>query len=254
MASLRDLDVRRHLDDPALKPALVRPVFDLIAPRYDTFTRVFSFGMDARWKSALVADAVDALGGSPCVRAVDLACGTGDLALRLAARVPGVRVRGVDASPTMVAYGRARLLAAPASVAARVVIEDGDMARLGGADQAVDVVTAGYAFRNGPPLAEAIGEAARVLRRGGVLATLDFYRPDNRAWRAAFLAYLRMAGGAVGWWWHREPLAYSYIAHSIDRHVTADEFSDTIRAAGLELVRSSSYLGGGIATHVARRA
>jgi demethylmenaquinone methyltransferase/2-methoxy-6-polyprenyl-1,4-benzoquinol methylase len=94
------MDLEEHLRDPSRKQGYVTTMFDLISPRYDAFTRAFSFGMDAAWKRELV-DAVVARVPSDSAIA-DLACGTGDLALALARRLPRARIEGLDASPRMV--------------------------------------------------------------------------------------------------------------------------------------------------------
>lgn len=252
MVRLRDLNLGRHLADPALKPRFVTPMFDIVAPRYDDFTRYFSFGMDRGWKADLVRFALAAQ--PQPARAVDLACGTGDLAIAVAEAAPGVRVLGVDASREMIAFARARLSSQPAEVAGRIDALPGDLGAIPAATSSADLVTAGYAFRNGPPIGESLREAARVLRPGGVLAVLDFYRPRSKPWRRLFLAYLRAAGNTFGWWWHREPVVYGYIAESIDAFVTAAEFSEALIQAGFVDVRCERKLGGGVALHLARRA
>jgi len=199
MVRLRDLDLDHSLAEPERKAEFVSPMFALIAPRYDDFTRLFSFGMDTGWKRALVAGS---LASRPDPRqVVDLGCGTGDLALAVAAAAPGARITGVDASREMLAFAKVRALAAGAE--GRVAFELGDFGRLNVATGSADLVTAGYAFRNGPPLDVALREVARITRPGGVLAVLDFYRPEIAMWRRVFLAYLRAAGNVVGWWWHR---------------------------------------------------
>lgn len=251
MRRLRDFDLVRHLADPALKPRFVTPMFDLVAPRYDDFTRLFSFGMDRLWKRELLASALSQAPDPGA--ALDIACGTGDIAFAVAAARPGTTVRGVDASEEMLAFARTRASVEPAARSASVVFESGDLAALPAPDASVDMVTAGYAFRNAPALEPALAEAARVLRPGGVLAVLDFYRPAVAPWRALFVAYLQAAGNIVGWWWHREPLAYGYIAHSVRRHVTAAEFSACLARAGFGDAIVRTHLGGGIAIHVARR-
>lgn len=249
MTRLRDLDMRAHLADPARRQDFVTPMFDEIAPRYDRFTRLFSFGMDAGWKRALVDVVAGACAADAPRRVLDLACGTGDLAFALARRFAAADVRGVDASPEMIALAARRARAD----GPRVRFEVGDMMRLPAADGSVDVVTAGYGFRNVPDHRAALREAARVLRPGGVLATLDFYRPALPVWRPLFLGYLRVAGDLVGWWWHREPKVYGYIAESIRVFTTAGGFADDCEAAGLVVTRVRTMLLGGIAIHVARR-
>jgi len=248
MDRLGDLDLRAHLSDPSRKQAFVTPMFDLVAPRYDEFTRVFSFGMDARWKGALIADATSGLKVNV---AVDVACGTGDLALRVARAADSAHVTGVDPAAEMLA--RAAVRARVAGLDSRVTFSSGHADDLPFDSGSVDLVTAGYCFRNTPSFESALSESARVLRVGGRLAVLDFYRPASAAWRELFLAYLRLAGNAVGWWWHREPVAYGYIAPSIRSFVTRDAFTALLGRHGFRDIAVRSYLGGGVATHVATR-
>ena len=246
MPRLRDLDLARHLADPALKQRFVTPMFELVAPRYDDFTRAFSYGMDGKWKRVAVAElASHATSGS---RVMDLACGTGDLAFAAAAAIPASRVAGVDASPRMIESARAR-----ATHAGGPSFTVGDMAHLDATDASLDAITAGYAFRNVPDHRAALREAARVLRPSGVIVTLDFFRPQAAPWRALFLAYLRVAGNLFGWWWHREPVAYGYIAPSIAAFVGWRQFSADLDAAGFDVQRVHRYLMGGVAIHVATR-
>lgn len=253
---LRDLDVDAHLGDPAIKQRFVTPMFDIVATRYDRFTRIFSFGMDRGWKEELLADAVAGMDPAPATGAVvlDLACGTGDLAFSAASRIAGARVTGVDASPAMIDAAKTRRRALAGSAAGTVAFRVGDMTRLDGvADVSVDLVTAGYGFRNAPDFRAAIAECARVLKPGGRLLVLDFYRPESALWRALFLGYLRVAGDLVGWLWHREPVVYGYIARSIDHFVSWRAFSAALEEEGFTVERVRPHLFGGIAMHGARK-
>ena len=249
-AALGDLDLEAHLADPALKQQFVTPMFDTIAPRYDRFTRVFSFGMDRRWKAELIEWIRPAIG--PESRVLDLACGTGDLAFAAAERAVRGSVRGLDASTKMIALARER--AAREAPHGNVQFEVGDMSSLDTDASSVDAITAGYGLRNVPQYEVAVREIARVLKPGGVLATLDFYRPESVVWRSVFLAYLRVAGNWVGWLWHREPVVYGYIAPSIDHFVSWQRFSATLERNGLRVESVRVRLLGGVALHFARRA
>jgi demethylmenaquinone methyltransferase/2-methoxy-6-polyprenyl-1,4-benzoquinol methylase len=128
------------------------------------------------------------------------------------------------------------------------------MTALDASEASVDVVTAGYALRNVPDFRKALSEIARVLKPGGRLFTLDFYRPASPIWRRAFLAYLSAAGNAVGWLWHREPVVYGYIAHSVDHFVSIDAFNAALAETGFLVEHVHRKLLGGIAIHHARRA
>ena len=246
---LAELDVDTHLADPALKQRFVTPMFDLIAPRYDRFTRLFSYGMDRRWKAELIRWTTDSI--SERARVLDLACGTGDLAFAAGRRATRGEVIGIDASVEMIAIANRRALAEASTGNVRFVVDD--LSMLDFPDASVDAVMAGYALRNVPDHGRAIAEIARVLRPGGVLATLDFYRPESDLWRALFLRYLAVAGNCVGWLWHREPVAYGYIAKSIDHFVSWQSFSRTLTAHDLRVEGVRTKLLGGVALHFARR-
>jgi ubiquinone/menaquinone biosynthesis methyltransferase len=119
------------------------------------------------------------------------------------------------------------------------------------ADRSVDVVTTGYGLRNVPDLPAALAEIRRVLRPGGRLVALDFDRPESRAVRAIYLAYLDVVGGTLGWLLHREPAAYRYIPASIRRYPGAARVAGMMRAAGFPDARHVPVLGGLMAIHVA---
>jgi ubiquinone/menaquinone biosynthesis methyltransferase len=241
------MPVEQYLNDPARKQAFVTPMFDIIAPRYDDFTRAFSFGMDARWKRELVATVAATLPAAPI--ALDLACGTGDLAFALATLAPAGRITGLDASPRMIAAANARR-PREAPTPAFVV---GDLTDLDVDDASVDTVTAGYALRNVPDVRAALTEIGRVLKPGGRLYTLDFYRPARAWWRALFLGYLAAAGNTVGWLWHGEPVVYGYIARSVNHFISAESFTALLTDSGFTVERVRQKLLGGIALHTARR-
>ena len=152
---------------PEAKRQHVRRLFATIADRYDLVTRVLSYGMDARWKARL-SQAVAPRAGE---RALDLACGTGDIAYRLAGS--GAQVCGLDITPRMLQLARAK------TTPARCRWTAGDMTALPFADGSFDVVTTGYGLRNVPDLDAAVAEIARVLRPGGRFASLDFNRPES---------------------------------------------------------------------------
>jgi len=226
----------------------VTPMFEHIAPRYDAFTRLFSFGMDARWKATLM----DWFASHAPAHAdvLDVACGTGDLALRAGTLRPTASVLGIDAAAGMIERAQARVATLDVG---RIRFETGDLTRLPLPDASVDVVLGGYALRNVPQYEAALAELHRVLRPGGALLTLDFYRPANAAWCALFLGYLQLSGSVVGWWWHRAPVIYAYIAHSIRHYVTADDYARALTRAGFDVTARRDHLLGGIALHAAVR-
>jgi demethylmenaquinone methyltransferase/2-methoxy-6-polyprenyl-1,4-benzoquinol methylase len=219
----------------------VRRLFSTIADRYDLITVLLSYGRDRRWKQRLIADA--ALRPGECV--LDLATGTGDLAFLAAGR--DARVVGLDITARMVE------LAAEKSPPQGPRFLVGDMMALPFPDRSFDVITTGYGLRNVPDLAGAIGEAARVLRPGGRLLSLDFDRPASNAIRSLYLFYLTVVGGALGWLLHGDADTYRYIPASIRNYPGAAGVSELMRRAGFRRVTHRRVLGGLMAIHLAEQ-
>ena len=248
LARFRAQDLDAAMADASRKQGVVTPMFDVIAPRYDAFTRLYSFGMDAVWKHELIDAVVARSGGAS--RALDVACGTGDLGFALASHLPTLHVTGVDPSSEMLAIANER---ARSQAQGRVTFHLGAFATLPADTASIDVLTAGYGFRNVPDLEAAVRECARVIRPGGTLGSLDFFLPTNVIWRALLLWYLRLSGNIVGWWWHRTPAIYGYIARSIASFVTADQFTAMLERHGFRVVQTRRMLLGGSALHIAVR-
>ncbi len=226
---------------PDAKRRYVRRLFATIADRYDFITRFLSFGRDRSWKQRLM----DLSGVEPGWRVIDLACGTGDLALEASRR--GARVVGLDVTPRMIDLARVKEGAAPV---AWIV---GDMTALPVRADAFDLVLTGYGLRNVPDLAGAIAEIHRALRSGGRLCSLDFDRPEGLWVRRVYLAYLTVVGSALGWVLHRDPDTYRYIPASIRRYPGARGVATLLEQAGFRDVQHTRVLGGFMAIHIARK-
>jgi demethylmenaquinone methyltransferase/2-methoxy-6-polyprenyl-1,4-benzoquinol methylase len=241
MVQMRRPSLDGAFDAPDVKRRYVRGLFATIADRYDFITRFLSFGLDAGWKRRLV----DLSGAHPGQRALDLACGTGDVARELEAR--GAEVIGLDITARMIQLARLRR---PSRLVHWVV---GDMAALPAPAASFDLVTTGYGLRNVPDLATSLAEIHRVLRPGGLLCSLDFNRPDSAFVRAIYLGYLTVVGSILGWILHGNPDTYRYIPASIRRYPGARGVAELMQAAGFPDVRYVPVLGGLMAIHVGRR-
>jgi demethylmenaquinone methyltransferase / 2-methoxy-6-polyprenyl-1,4-benzoquinol methylase len=234
--------LRASLSTPETKAIYVRRLFETIADRYDLITVLLSYGQDRRWKKQLVA----AAGPLRDCQALDLACGTGDIAFGLAGG--GARVVGLDLTPRMLQLARAK----PEAAGVRAFVA-GDMMALPFATARFDVVTTGYGLRNVPRLEPAIDEIRRVLRPGGLLLSLDFDRPRHPLKRAIYLSYLTIVGSALGFVLHRDPDTYRYIPESIRRYPGAAAVCRLLRAHGFATCEHVPLLGGFMAIHRAVR-
>jgi demethylmenaquinone methyltransferase/2-methoxy-6-polyprenyl-1,4-benzoquinol methylase len=243
---VRDLD--SAFDSPAAKQRYVRQLFATIADRYDFITVVLSYGQDRRWKRRLV----DRAHVSHRDRVIDLACGTGDIALATAAR--GAAVVGIDVTPRMVQIARAKAARARRD-GLRMVPSFlvGDMVSLPLGDASADIVTTGYGLRNVPVLEPALDEIARVLRPGGRFLSLDFNRPSGAIVRGAYVAYLSLVGSILGRLLHGDPDTYRYIPQSILRYPGAEGITSELRKRGFDEVEAKRLLGGLMTLHVARK-
>lgn len=244
-------DLRTSLDTPAGKRRYVRRLFATIADRYDLITGVLSYGADARWKRRLVSMS-DA---APGARALDLACGTGDIAFALAAH--GARVTGLDITLRMVELAREKGTVTFFQKAKKgdcPLFLVADMLALPFEDSCFDLVTTGYGIRNVPDIDTALAEIRRVLRPGGRFLSLDFNRPSNALVRGAYLGYLTVVGSTLGWILHRDPDTYRYIPESIRRYPGAEAIVDRLAAHGFDGARYLPVLGGLMAIHSASAA
>jgi demethylmenaquinone methyltransferase/2-methoxy-6-polyprenyl-1,4-benzoquinol methylase len=227
---------------PDGKRRYVRTLFATIADRYDFITVALSYGQDRRWKRRLT----DLVQPRRDLRVLDLATGTGDIAIALAAR--GAEVVGLDVTHRMITLARAKN---DSRRPVRFVV--GDMIALPFANASFDAVTVGYGLRNVPDLAAAIAEASRVLKAGGRLVSLDFNRPANPAIRSLYLMYLTMVGGALGWVLHRDPDTYRYIPASLRTYPGAEGISGMLAVRGFSRVEHQPVLGGLMSIHLGFR-
>jgi len=234
--------LRASLATPEAKGRYVRRLFSTIADRYDLITVLLSCGLDQRWKRRLSALAQV----EPGIQALDLACGTGDIAFALSAN--GATTTALDITPRMLELAAAKQSRPnpPRWVA-------GDMMALPFASARFDLVTTGYGIRNVPILKTAIAEIHRVLKPGGLFLSLDFNRPGNALVRAVYLSYLTVVGSTLGFVLHGDPDTYRYIPESIRRYPGARAVCAVVREQGFVSCDYLPVLGGLMAIHRAVR-
>jgi ubiquinone/menaquinone biosynthesis methyltransferase len=235
--------LRAALASPDSKSRYVRRLFSTIADRYDLITVLLSYGQDRRWKRRVA----ELTAAGPGTRALDLACGTGDIAFAVAGR--GARVVGLDITHRMVQLAQLK----PRASGPAPSFVTGDMMALPFRDDAFDVVTTGYGIRNVPEISAAIAEMRRVLKPGGTLLSLDFDRPLNPLVRGVYLGYLTAVGSALGLALHRDPDTYRYIPESIRRYPGAAEVNAMFRREGFSASVHLPVLGGLMAIHHATK-
>lgn len=208
-------------------------MFDRIAHRYDLLNRVLSLGIDQRWRRRTVQAL--ALGDAPSPSLVlDLATGTGDLALLVADRQSGSRVVGLDPAERMLA--RAHGKAVDAGLERRVQLVAGDAEVLPFPDASFDGITMAFGIRNVPDRARALREMHRVMRPGGRVAILELSEPDGGVIGPLARFHVHTVVPWVGALLSGER-EYRYLQRSIAAFPHARAFAGMMEAAGLEMVR-----------------
>jgi demethylmenaquinone methyltransferase / 2-methoxy-6-polyprenyl-1,4-benzoquinol methylase len=221
-----------------LPPDQVRAMFDRITPAYDRMNRVMSMGMDGLWR----ARAVRCAGLAPGASAIDVCCGTGDLAIELLDAVSSRgRIVGLDFSERMLEAARAK--------SSQIEWIRGDALDLPFADGEFDAATVGFGVRNLPDIERGFRQMARVVRAGGRVVCLELTEPPRlvapfaRVWTDRAVPLL---GRLVA----READAYRYLPASVRRFPPAAELAAIMREAGLERVQYRRLSGGAVALHV----
>ena len=227
----------------ARRSARVNDLFATIAPRYDLINDLQSFGLHRWWKRRLLRLAAVRSGES----ALDLCCGTGDVAFALAAA--GAHATGLDFSGPMLAVAEQRRRRGqgaklPVEAEANPKFLQGDALRTPFPDAHFDVVTISYGLRNLASVDDGLREMWRVLRPGGRLLVLDFGKPDNAAWRGAYFTYLRFAVPVFGRVFCRNAEAYAYILESLQHYPAQRGVHERLGALGAADARIVTFLGG----------
>ena len=226
--------------------ATVRRMFSRIVPRYDLMNALMTFGLDRRWRRLAAAAALP----TADERALDLACGTGDLAITLAS-TGAARVVAVDFCVEMIEVACQKAATLPSG---RVEFVVGDGLSLPFADGAFESVTIGFGLRNFADVPAGLAEIARVIRPGGRLVCLEMTHPPFRPLNLLFRPYLHWIVPVLGGFVSGDFAAYRYLPRSVDRFPDAPALADLLRAAGFADV-AYRYLGlGAVALHVAARA
>jgi len=233
---------------PGEKKPLVRGVFDSVAGRYDLMNDLMSVGIHRLWKR----DLVEHLGPRPGQRLLDVAGGTGDVALRLHRRTGGAaRVTVCDLTPAMLAVGRDRAI--DAGVAAGIDWVCGDAEHLPFRSGTIDGYTIAFGLRNVTDIDAALREARRVLRPGGRFLCLEFSRLAVPGLDRLYDLYSFEVLPRLGRWIAGDADSYRYLAESIRRFPPQEELVERMVAAGLVRAGYTNLTGGIVALHSAWR-
>ncbi len=227
----------------------VQRMFTHIARGYDGFDHLASMGNDFLWRPRALWDLDRFRGSGPVRRALDLGCGTGDLAVLVARHFPASRVVAADFTAAMLARVRVRHARAPEL--GRIDLGRANGLRLPFADGSFDLVTNAFVLRNFADLPTALREIRRVLRPGGVSLTLEITEPGSRLVRELFHAYFDRVvpwmGAAVG-----SEGPYRYLPESLRSLPPPAGILERLRTAGFARVAAKPQSMGIVTTFLAQ--
>ncbi len=216
----------------------VRELFNTIAPRYDRINDLQSLWMHHRWKRHLVQLAKI----EPGQRALDLCCGTGDIAQALAAQ--GAKVTALDFSAPMLKIARQR------KAGADIEFLEGDALDTGQPAEHFDAVTIAYGLRNLAGFDVGLREMHRVAKPGGRLCVLDFGKPTNRLIHFWYESYLKWIVPRFGQWLCKDAPAYAYIHESLKDYPAQTGVAEAMKKLGCKKIQTHNLLLGTMAINI----
>ena len=222
-------------------------MFDNIAPTYDKLNHILSFSIDKMWRRRVVR----LVRRLKPLRVMDLATGTGDLAIKLAKRIPEARIMGVDLSEKMLAVAAEKVRRQ--GLDDHIALYQGDAEQLDVADGVLDVVTVAFGVRNFGNLEVGLREIWRSLRSGGHIVILEFSTPSNPIVRKLYEFYSNHIMKPVGGMLSKDQKAYDYLPDSIVEFPAPDKFIELLQSVGFEECRRRSQSCGIAQIYIARK-
>lgn len=217
------------------KKEQVEEMFDNIAPTYDRLNHIMSLNIDRIWRRRVMR----------IVRRVkpqqimDVATGTGDLAIAMARKVNEAHILGVDLSEEML--GEARKKIQKQGLEKRISLEKGDAENLTMvASESIDTATVAFGVRNFENIERGLSEIYRTLRPGGKLVVLEFSMPKNRLVRWVYRQYAHRLLPRIGGMISKDKQAYTYLPDSVEEFPAPERFAEMLKEVGFKSVKLSS--------------
>lgn len=217
------------------KKEQVEQMFDNIAPTYDRLNHIMSLNIDRMWRRRVMR----IVRRSKASKIMDMATGTGDLAIAMAKRMERAEILGIDLSEEMLAVARSKVKRL--GLEQRITLLKGDAESLTMvADGVMDVATVAFGVRNFENLEGGLAEIYRTLKAGGKLVVLEFSIPRNRLVRWVYAQYSHRLIPRIGALISKDREAYTYLPESVDEFPSPERFTDMLLGVGFKEVRRRS--------------
>ena len=223
-------------------------IFNLISNRYDFLNRLLSFGLDIRWRNALL----QFIPGTPNLKLLDLATGTADVIITIVEKKPNITSAiGLDMADEMLKIGQAKV--DKKEMSSKITLQHGDAQKLPFNDNTFDCLTIAFGIRNIPDLRRVMIEMFRVTKPGGRALILEFSKPENPLLRGGYLLYLRVFVPILGFLFSGNYRAYKYLNQTIEQFPYGDQFCKILKQMGFKNIQARPLLGGVATIYVGKK-
>lgn len=230
------------------KGEMVRGMFNDIAPTYDRLNHILSLDIDRLWRKRVVR-IVRRLGAK---RIMDMATGTGDLAIAMAKHIEGSTIYGADFSSEMLAVAKQKI--EQLGLSERISLTECNAEDIPLEDGEVDAATVAFGVRNFEHQKEALTEMKRTIRKGGHLIVLEFSNPRCALVRWVYRLYSHYILPAIGRMVSKHATAYTYLPDSIDKFASPEEFTTLLGEVGFDHIERKSQSFGIAHIYIAHKA
>jgi len=228
------------------KKEQVEKMFDAISGNYDGLNRVISLGIDVKWRKRVV----EIVGENKPKQILDIATGTGDLALMMAKLNPE-RIVGLDISSGMLEVGKQKIAKAKLSNKIEMIV--GDSEDMPFEDNTFDAITVSFGVRNFANLDKGIKEISRVLKSTGVLVILETSNPTKFPFKQGYQIYTNVALPIIGKLFSKDKVAYSYLSESANSFPFGEAFNNILQKNGFSITKHEPVTFGVATIYIARK-
>lgn len=215
------------------KKKQVEQMFDTISENYDGLNRVISLGSDIKWRKKVIAMVAEKDPKS----ILDIATGTGDLAIQFAEKTAAEKIVGLDLSDGMLSVARKKVLGK--KISEKIEFVQGDSEALPFDDNAFDAITVSFGIRNFENLEKGLSEILRVLKKGGIFVVLETSVPTKFPFKQGYYFYSKNILPLVGKVFSKDKVAYKYLSESASLFPYGEKLNNILRKIGFKEVNNT---------------
>lgn len=216
------------------KKQQVASMFNKIAFRYDFLNRFLSAGIDIGWRKKAIRE----LKSLKPKQVLDVATGTGDVAILMQQMLAPQKITGIDISDGMLDVGRKKI--EKLGLQAHIELLNGDSETINFENNSFDAITVAFGVRNFEHLETGLKEMLRVLKPGGKMVVLEFSRPKQVAFKGMYNLYMKIVAPGVGQMFAKNKDAYQYLNDSVQKFPEGSKFVDILNAVGFKQTYSKA--------------